>query len=499
MTEFAFEPTSVLARAVSAGDVSSAELVELYARRHEAHGKAINALVSVDFDRALEEAKAADALLASGAEIEPLHGVPFTVKDTYEVSGFPCTAGAPEYQAHRPLADADAVQNLRGAGAVIMGKTNVPYLAFDLQSYNDVFGVTNNPWDLERTCGGSSGGPAAALSAGLTGGDIGSDIGGSLRNPAHYNGVYSHKPSFGLVSQRGHMPPEPGTASATDLCVMGPMGRSAEDLSLGLDVMMRPMGVERHARRVLPPASQTQLEGFRVATWCGHPETPMSKGVSGQMEALVAALSGNVAALEEAWPIGMDYPAFMDLYAQLLLGAICTSAPGWQFRLAQAASPVLALLKSVGLYDAKGSSGMLLNTAQSHRTWLLAHERREQLRQEVDEFFQRFDVLLMPVMPWTAPKHQHGGTLVNRTFEVDGVSRRYSDGLGYIALPTALYLPVTTVPIGLAADGLPVGVQVVGGYMKDNTTLAFSQALEDIFGGYVPPPDFMGASGIKSP
>lgn len=499
MTDFAFQSTTALARAISMGDISSAELVELYAERHEAYGSAINALVQVDFDHAMDQAKAADAALAAGAEIEPLHGVPFTIKDTFEVQGFACTAGAPEYANHKPAEDSDAVKNLRHAGAVILGKTNVPYMAMDLQSFNDVYGTTNNPWALERTAGGSSGGAAAALAAGLTGGDLGSDIGGSLRNPAHYNGVYSHKPSFGLVSQRGHVPPPPGTQAATDLTVVGPMGRSVEDLEHGLESLMQPVGLERHAAITLPPAPRRQLEDFRVAMWPGHQTNRPSKGVAGCFDALKGALKDNVDCLEEIWPLTASYPALMDLYSQLLLGAIAGGAPAWQHRLSQLASPALDLLKLAGLFDPKGATGMMRFTAQSHRAWLLAHEKRTQLRAEIDSFFDRFDVLLMPVMPWTAPPHNPKGQLVSRIVDVDGVPRPYTDGLGYIALATALYLPVTTVPIGLASDGLPVGVQIIGGYMKDKTTLAFAEALAGLIGGYVPPPDFKGASDAKSP
>jgi amidase len=499
MTDFAFYSTTALARAIAMGDISSAELVELYAERHEVYGSAINALVQVDFDHAMDQAKAADDVLASGAEIEPLHGVPFTIKDTFEVQGFACTAGAPEYASHRPAEDSDAVINLRKAGAVIMGKTNVPYMAMDLQSYNDVYGTTNNPWALDCTAGGSSGGAAAALAAGLTGGDVGSDIGGSLRNPAHYNGVYSHKPSFGLVSQRGHVPPPPATQSATDLTVIGPMGRSVEDLSNGLSSLMQPVGLERHAAITLPPSRHRQLEDFRVAMWPGHQTNRPSKAVAGRFDALKGALKDNVDCLEELWPLTTSYPDLMDLYSQLLLGAISAGSPAWQFRLSQLASPVLDLLKLAGLFDPKGVTGMMRFTAQSHRSWLIAHEKRTQLRAEIDAFFGRFDVLLMPVMPWTAPPHNPQGQLVSREVSVDGRQRPYTDGLGYIALATTLYLPVTTAPIGLSSDGLPVGVQIIGGYMKDKTTLAFAEALAGLMGGYVPPPDFKGASDAKSP
>ncbi|MEO0412010.1 MAG: amidase [Pseudomonadota bacterium] len=499
LEDLAFESTSNLARHIAKGDVTSMELVDLFAGRHDRFGGTVNAVVQTDFDRARTLAKDADQALADGKEIEPLHGVPFTIKECYEVAGFKATAGAPELAGHTPGEDADAVKNLHQAGAICMGKTNVPYMAFDLQSFNDVYGTTNNPWDVTRTCGGSSGGSAAALAAGLTGGDIGSDIGGSLRNPAHYNGIYSHKPTFALVPEYGHIPPAPGTVSRTDLSVMGPMGRSADDLKLLLDVLMRPVGLERNRQITLPKPRKTQLEDFRVAIWPGHHSNRPSRAIAERMDALSAALTGNVEKFQEAWPLDASYEELVSVYAKLLLGAVSSGTPALQFAIAQAATPFLSVLKAIGVHNEKGVTGQLLSTAQSHKAWALANETRARMRREIDRFFEQFDVLLMPVIPWTAPKHDHSGTILSRTVMVDGKSRPYTDALDYIALATALYLPSTVAPIGLASDGLPVGVQIVGPYMHDATTIAFAQALGEVIGGYVPPPDFKDASAPKSP
>ncbi|MEM7569679.1 MAG: amidase [Pseudomonadota bacterium] len=495
----AFQPTTQLARLIALGDVSSVQLVDLYAARHDTFGAQLNAVVQVDFDRARDAAKAADEVLASSEEIGPLHGVPFTIKECFDVAGFNTTAGAPEWAGNAPAANADAVQNLFDAGALCMGKTNVPYMAFDLQSYNDVYGTTNNPWDLSRTCGGSSGGAAAALSAGLTGGDIGSDIGGSLRNPAHYNGVYSHKPTLGLISEYGHVPPAPGTASDTDLVVMGPMGRSAQDLRVLLDVLRRPVGINRDKRISLPPPRATQLEDFRVGLWFGHRTNRPSQAVQAMMDALANALTGNVAALEHVWPLHSSYEELNQVYAQLLLGAVSMDTPLSQFAVATAAHPFLALAQTLGLHDGTGVAGSMMHTAQSHRAWLKAREKQALMRRQIDSFFQDYDVLLAPIIPWTAPPHQHEGSLLSRKVRVDGTQRPYVEALEYIALATTLSLPATTAPLGLAADGLPVGVQIIGPYMHDTTTIAFAEALAQVMGGYQVPPDFKDASALKSP
>ncbi|MGD1953811.1 MAG: amidase [Sphingomonadales bacterium] len=488
--DIAFASTASLARLIAQGDVKAVELVDLYARRHEEYGRQVNAVIQHDFDKARDAAKAADAALAADEEIEPLHGVPFTIKECFEVLGFRATPGAPELAYNTPSKNADAVTNLLGAGALVMGKTNIPYMAIDIQSYNDVFGTTNNPWDVTRTCGGSSGGAAAALAAGLTGGDIGSDIGGSLRNPAHYNGVYSHKPSYGLISQYGHIPPAPGAAIDTDLNVMGPMGRSAEDLRLLLDILMRPVGVNRHSVLSMPRARQRQLEDFRVAIWPGHSSNRSSHAVAARMDALQKALQGNVAKLEETWPLKSTYETLIEVYAQLLLGALSAGASKRDLTLGILSKPIIACLKALGLHQPGGLTGFLDGTAQSHRAWLQANEKRAAMRHEIDAFFEDFDVLLAPVVPWTAPPHNQSGELVARKVLVDGIERPYTDAIQSIALATALNLPATTAPIGLAEDGLPVGVQIIGPYMHDYTTIAFADALAEVIGGFQAPPNY---------
>src|SRR5262245_15374911 len=264
-----FLPATELARLLAAGDVSSVELLDHFLARVDEHDKGINAVVALDADRARARAAEADAARARGESWGPLHGLPMTVKDAFETEGLVTTSGAPVLADHVPDRDADAVALLKGAGAVVFGKTNLPLYAGDLQSFNEVYGRTNNPWDLDRTTGGSSGGAAAALAAGLTGFELGSDIGGSIRNPAHFCGVFGLKTTWGIVQIRGHIPGPPGSLSDADVGVFGPMGRSAADLDLGLDVLAAPAPHDAVAWRLeLPPArNDGQVAGLRVATW----------------------------------------------------------------------------------------------------------------------------------------------------------------------------------------------------------------------------------------
>ena len=237
MPELAFTPAAELARMISSKKLSARELLDHYAERIQKHNPALNALVVQDLDTARARADEADAATAKGESWGPLHGIPMSIKDAFEVKAMVSSGGAEALKDHVPEQDADAVARLRAAGAVLMGKTNVPLYSGDWQSYNDLYGRSNNPWNLDHTPGGSSGGAAAALSAGLVAAEIGSDIGGSIRVPANFCGLYGHKPSFGMVSQRGHIPPAPLGIGSADLGVSGPLGRSVADLEIMLGVM----------------------------------------------------------------------------------------------------------------------------------------------------------------------------------------------------------------------------------------------------------------------
>ncbi len=268
MSDLPFQSASRLTAAIRDKRLGSAELLELYLGRVERYNPALNALVATDFEAARARAAEADAALARGELWGALHGLPITVKESFNIAGLPTTWGIPARADNRPAANALAVDRLIGAGAVPFGKTNVPFQLADWQSYNDVYGTTNNPWD--RTCGpgGSSGGAAAAVAAGLTGLEVGSDIGGSIRNPAHSCGIYGHKPTWGILPPRGHA--MPGILAPSDISVIGPLARAPQDLALALDALAGPDLLDAAGWRLeLPAPTKTTLKDFRVAagTW----------------------------------------------------------------------------------------------------------------------------------------------------------------------------------------------------------------------------------------
>jgi amidase len=253
-------PASALVRALRAREIGSRELLDAYLDRIEQVNPAINAVVTIDAEAARAAAAAADEQIARGQELGALHGLPMTVKDALETAGMRTTSGFPDLAQYVPARDADAVARLRGQGAVIFGTTDLPTFAMDWQTYNPIFGTTNNPRVLTRTPGGSSGGPAAAVAAGMTALDLGSDLSGSLRQPAHTTGVFTLKPSFGVVPGRGHIPGPPGTLSSTDMAVLGPIGRTADDLDLALNVLAGPDEWSATAwQLLLPPADSNAL------------------------------------------------------------------------------------------------------------------------------------------------------------------------------------------------------------------------------------------------
>lgn len=485
-------PTADIAAALRERRIGCREMLEAYLQRIEAHNPAINAIVATDLDTARDRADAADAALARGEQWGPLHGVPFTLKDTFDVAGLPTVCGSPSLGAYRPQDDAAAAQRLRAAGAVLFGKTNVPLFAQDLQTYNAVYGTTNNPWNSARTCGGSSGGPAAALAAGLTGGDIGSDIGGSIRTPAHFCGIYGHKPSHGLVSLRGHIPGPPGTLSEPDLAVAGPMGRGASDLPLLLDVLAGPDQLDARGWRVaLPQEARTDLRDFRVLAWLDDPHCPVESAQHTVLKDTVEALRRHGAAVQDGPPPGVSLDEAYALYMPLLAAIIGGGLPKKLYRrfgwLAQAA-------RLLGRTRTDRVGGYAVAATQSHRDWLRAHEARERLRRRWEALFEQFDVVLMPVTPMPAFAHQHAGNLFSRRLEIDGRSRPYTDVFPWIAPATLLYLPATVAPVGLSG-GLPVGLQILGPYLHDRRTMRFAE----LMAAACPPPplpdDPMPAAG----
>ena len=473
-----------LAAKIRAKEVSSRESLECLLERVERLDGPINSVVTIDAERARREADEADADLARGDIRGPLHGVPMTVKDSFSTKNMRTTSGAPELSDHVPTADAAPVARLREAGAVIYGKTNLPIYAGDFQSYNEVFGTTNNPHDLSRSPGGSSGGSAAALACGFTPLELGSDIGGSIRFPAHMSGVVGHKPSYGIVPAHGQIPGPPGTLTQADLAVAGPMARTVEDLSLGLGLMVGPDRWNTPAWRIdLPPARKSRVADYRIAVWSDDPHCPVDPDVKRLIESAATRLSEAGAAVDPDARPGFTLERVALRFAQLLNAALSGGHSQ------QEIESYAADTSHSAVGDVKRQ------TAMRHRDWLSANESRLQMRRQWEQFFDAdsgpgFDVLLCPVMPRTAVEHNHLPAQAARTIFYGGQERPYMTAIHWSAPAGACWLPATVVPVGIAGDGLPVGVQIIGPYLGDRTTLAVAAHLSEMLGGVPRPAGF---------
>jgi amidase len=482
--ESGYRSATELVGAMTGGSVSAVELTEAAIARIEQHDGVVNAVCVRDFDRALEAARAADAARARG-EARPLLGVPMTVKESFHVAGLPSTWGFPEFDDAVPDTDALAVARVKAAGAVVLGVTNVPLALGDLQTYNDVYGTTRNPWDPERTPGGSSGGSAAALAAGYGALSLGSDIGGSLRNPAPFCGIYAHKPTVGLLPRRGHTPPGlpalPGEPD--DLGVIGPMARSAADLALLMDVLAEPDELDLGGayRLALPGPRHDALAGFRVLVVDEHPMIPTSAAVRAAIEEFAGDLAAAGATVARESPLLPDQEVGARLYLRMLMSVLGAHFPPEVYENARAKAARLdAGDRSLAAERARG-------TVLSHRDWLHADAERQVLRRRWRELFTEFDVVLLPVAPTPAFPHDHS-PVSTRRIDVDGAGHDYLDQLALAGVATLPGLPATALPVGTSSDGLPIGVQAIGPVFGDRTTIRFAELAEREFGGFTAPP-----------
>ncbi len=481
MSDIGLQPAHALAEAIRRRDVSSRELLEHYLDRVETLNPPLNAVVTLDPEGARVAADAADASLARGDDVGSLHGVPMTVKDTYQTAGMRTTCGLPAWD-HVPGRDAEAVGRLRRAGAVIFGKTNTPTLAGDWQTYNPIFGTSNNPWDTARSPGGSSGGAAAAVATGMSALELGSDIGGSIRFPSSWCGVCGHKTTWGIVSQAGHLPPAPGTLSATDLSVVGPLARDVDDLELALDVLAGAAGhAARGWRLELPAPRATTLRELRLAFWLDDPAYPVDSEVSEVLTAAADALRGEGAQVIDARP-AVAMPDVVRLYQQFLYPILLSTMGKRSF------DNMVTLADSLSDEDDRPLARTARFATQRYRDWVNACEKREQLRALMAKYFVGVDALLMPVAMVPAIPHDHSEPFPDRVIEVDGAARPYTDLMAWVALATLAHLPATVVPVGRTSSGLPVGIQIVGPYLEDRTTLAVGRLVEQSLGGFVAPP-----------
>ena len=438
-----------LAASIQKGEITSSELLEHYLVPNERYNGDVNAVVAMDVKAARARAAKADKAIAKGQIWGPLHGLPMTVKDVFEVAGLPATSGDSRLKSHLPDLNAVAVQRLIDAGAIVFGKTNTPFYASDFQTFNKVYGTTNNPWDLVRTPGGSSGGSAVSLAMGFTAMELGSDLGGSLRIPAHYTGVYGHKPTFGVVPRLGHIPPPPGMVPdhivpMIPLFVAGPMARSAEDLEMAMEVLTA------QSRPKLLPLPKKTWKDYRVAVWLTDPYAEAEIDAE-----VLSTLRNTVDKLRKAG-VKVDDKA----------------RPG---------------------VDLKDSRQLFLDIYNVMREGPLPRKliaRQKAMQEKWAAFFKNYDVLLAPVTPTTAFEHNQTQPKTSRHIIVNGKQRRYMSNPAWTLMAVVSGLPATAAPVGLSDSGLPIGIQIIGARLEDKKSIAFAKGLSSLVGGFVAPPPY---------
>jgi amidase len=478
-----FRSATDLARLLRAGKISARALLDLCLDQYARHNDNLNAIVVTDIDRARRAAAAADRRLKAGKSIGPFDGVPMTAKESFDWTGTPSTWGNPRFKDNIAQSDAVALKRLTGAGAVIYGKTNVPLMLADWQSYNEIYGTTNNPWDVARSPGGSSGGSAAALASGMSALEIGSDIGASIRNPAHYCGVYGHKPTYGVVPYRGHF--LPGIVQPSDITVAGPLARSARDLAAMMRLLAGSDGPDARGLRFhLPPAQQKSFKDFRVAVMLTDPVSDVDQPVQDLLARLAQFLGKRAKKLSMTARPQFSTRAAMDVYIGLLRSATSRRQTDEEF--AANADNVEALAPDDHTYYAQ----MLRAYVMPHRSWLMVNERRHEMRLLWESFFEDWDVLLCPAAASAAFPHDHVGERHERTIPVNGREVPATDQLFWAGYSGCFYLPSTVAPIGLTPQGLPSGVQIVTRQYGDYSSIRFAELIERDYAAFVPPPGY---------
>src|SRR5262244_1607694 len=484
MGQLHFKSAVEIARLIREREVRATEALEHFLARVEKYNPKLNAVIWLDVGRARERAKAADAALAKGEVWGPLHGVPMTIKESYNVAGSPTTWGDPKLANNVTETSALAAERLEKAGAVLFGKTNVPLMLADWQSYNAIYGTTNNPWDVTRTPGGSSGGSAAALAAGLTGLEAGSDIGGSIRNPAHYCGVFGLKPTWGVVSPKGQA--LPGRLHQTDISVIGPMARGADDLEIALGVMAGPDEVDAAGYKLaLAAPRQKALRDFKLAVMLTDPNAEVDTEVQEKIQAVADFLAKQRAKVSDRARPDIDTNEAARVYIHLLRAATAGRQSQEDF------DKTAAVARSLPAGDDSYYARMVRGTTSSHRDWLVANEARQKMRFKWAEFFKEYDLLLCPAASSAAFPHDHVGERHERTIEINGRRVPTTDQLFWAGYPGMAYLPGTVAPAGRTKAGLPVGIQIVGPQYGDRTCIQMARLLEREYQGFVPPPTYV--------
>lgn len=469
----AYESATALIARLKKRDISPRELLEYFLKRIDTHDDKINALVHLDSDRAR-----GDADSHASSTHGDWAGLPMTVKEAYQMIGTPVTWGIPAFKDNIASQDAVAVERLRGAGAVIFGKTNVPLDLADLQSYNDIYGTTNNPYNHDHTPGGSSGGSAAALAAGFSALEMGSDIGGSIRNPAHCCGLFGHKPTWELIPSRGHA--LPGAIAAPDIAVIGPLARSAEDLELAMGVLAKPDEIARGVQYRLPTLEGRGLKDLRVAIVANHGVCPVNAETESRVHLVAEVLRKAGATVDEDARPDIPIERIWHEYRLLLNSFLGGSVPRAIYENRRGSVARLA-------EDDQSSQAITLRaTVMSHFDWLRHNNQRARIRWSYHEFFKENDVIIEPILPTAAMKHDHR-PFEQRSIDVDGTTMPYFDQVFWAGISGVACLPSTVIPTGLNDAGLPVGVQIVGPEYGDLITIGVAKLLEREGFAFTPP------------
>ncbi len=458
------------------------ELLDHYLDRIARLNSRINAIVVLDEKRARARARKADRAAATGDWWGPLHGVPMTVKESFDVAGLATTWGHMRHRNNVASRSALAVQRLLGAGAVIFGKTNVPVGLADWQTYNPVYGTTNNPWDVSRVPGGSSGGAAAALAAGLTGLELGSDIGASIRNPAHYCGVYGHKPTFQLCPIHGHnLPPN---LSTRDMMVIGPLARSAGDLALMLGIIGQPDEFAARGAQISLAKPQEDIKKLRIAVLTNATTAEVDDSVqAGVLLAAQCFAAAGATVSDEARP-EFDLHDAHRTYIHLLRGATSPAVRDEDF------SALRRRVSRLRDDDDSYQAWMIRATTMSHREWHGWNEKREAMRHAWLEFFRDWDLLLCPTAASAAFEHNQHGERWQRMIPVNGRPQPTTTQLFWAGLSGMAFLPSTVAPVAFTDERLPVGVQIVGPHFGDLQCIAAAQFLQRELQPFIAPDDF---------
>ena len=483
MVSVVFKSALEQSRLLRARKISATELLQECLNQYANHNDRINAVVVTQIEAARKAAAAADRRLKKGKALSLFDGLPMTLKESFDWVGTPSTWGDPALKDNYPKRNAVALQRLEDAGAMAYGKTNVPFHLADWQSFNAIYGTTNNPWDVTRTPGGSSGGAAAALATGMSTIEIGSDIGASIRNPAHYCGVFGHKPTYGVVPYRGHL--MPGSVSISDITVAGPMARSARDLTAMMGLLAGTEGIEaRGLQARLPKAPQKSFKDFRVAIKLTSPVSEVDAPLQDLLQKLGTFLQKRVKRVSwDARPDFSDEEAYENYIT--LLRATATKRMK-----AEEVEAYAAQARALDPHDKSYVAMMTRAFGLSHSDWLKMNERRHQMALAWDHFFDDWDVMLCPIAASAAWPHDQKGERHERLIPVNGKLVSTIDQRFWAGYSCNFYLPATVAPMGQTAENLPCGVQIITRAYGDYTSLRFAELLEREYCSFVAPPGF---------